>query len=766
MSSGTPSSPGSSPNAPAGSGQTQSPSVPASSGQQSQSSTSGIQTSSPTGVVPPQQTITSNFVTGDPLNTVQYINDPAWPPDLRLDRANSNWKPWSHRLKIICDRQGFTDWLDESFPVPNPTTEPHASRVWTINDCSLKAFILGNISEEDYKAVHELPSSRAVFAELRTRHEKLGGHTQILLIQRAMNICFQPGTSLTKTLNDINAISNTIKAIGPFGHDQLQTAFVIHALGDFYENLQSTVQAITKIPNFMHNDVVQCIHEEEDLIRNHEGQAELPSATALVSQPGARSRLYCSHCKRLGHLTDFCIRPGGKMEGHTIEEARAAQRAASQRSSCTGNSSHSQTASANIAIAEVTSTATDSIQTATTPSITINGITYVPASTPTITRTSTPTGSSALCAYEDDGQPILDKDYYYDTFLADCGELYASVDWENQSEFENLIECNPQPVAYSASGSLLPFTQSPFFLDTGATTHITPERSDFESLHPIAPYPILGVGGSCIYAVGKGTVKIRIPDGGQLTLENVLFVPKSKVRLISIVRLNRSGQYTSHFNSNSFWLTDKDDTIVLLRGTIIENRLLYGLNLHNTCDSNTKPHGSKTSLMEPTQSAFYASRTPDVETWHQRLGHCNVSTIVNMAQKGTVKGMAIDLSSSPAKCNACILGKQTQTPVPKVREGERANHPFEQVFVDLCGPIWPVSSSSNLYSMNVIDDFSNYVWSLPLHSKGDAATELQKWHCTIENQTGHKLKILVTDNGELVSKSMADWCSQLGIIHL
>jgi len=127
--------------------------------------------------------------------------------------------------------------------------------------------------------------------------------------------------------------------------------------------------------------------------------------------------------------------------------------------------------------------------------------------------------------------------------------------------------------------------------------------------------------------------------------------------------------------------------------------------------------------------------------------------------------MNIDLSSSPAKCNACILGKQTRIPVPKVREGERANRLFERVFVDLCGPMQPVSSSGNLYSMNIMDDFSNYVWSLPLTSKGDAASELQKWHRTIENQSGLKLKILVTDNGKLVLKSMTDWCSQFGIVH-
>ena len=557
--------------------------------------------SSPAGVSPPQQTTPSTFVAGDPLNTVQYINDPTWPSDLRLDQAQSNWKRWSHRLKIIRDRQGFTDWLDENFPVPDPSAEPRASRVWTINDRSLKVFILDNISKEDYKAVHELPSSRAVFAELQTCHEKLGGHTQILLIQHAMNIRFRPGTSLTKTLNEIDAISDTIKAIGPFGHDQLRMAFVIHALGDFYKNLQSIVQSITKIPNFTHNDVVQCIHEEEDLIRNREGHADVPSATALVSQSGIRSRPYCSHCKRLGHLTDFCIRPGGKMEGHTLEEAKAAQRAASQRSSCPGNSSQSQTALANVATAEASTT--ENTQPTATPSITINGITYIAANTPSISRSPTPTGSLALCAFNDDGQPINDKDYYYDAFLAECGEIYASVDWDNQIGFE----CQPQSVAYSATGTPRPVMEYPFFLDTGATTHIMPERSDFESLHPIAPYPISGVGGSHIYAVRKGMVKIRIPDGVHLTLDNVLFVPKSKVCLISILTLNRSGQYLSYFSSNFFWLTQENDTIVLLQGTVHENRRLYVLDLHNT--SNAK-------IPLPGASALWASRTPDVETWH------------------------------------------------------------------------------------------------------------------------------------------------------
>jgi len=67
--------------------------------------------------------------------------------------------------------------------------------------------------------------------------------------------------------------------------------------------------------------------------------------------------------------------------------------------------------------------------------------------------------------------------------------------------------------------------------------------------------------------------------------------------------------------------------------------------------------------------------------------------------------------------------------------------------------------------MNVIDDFSSYIWSLPLRTKEEATSILQLWHRTVEKQSGHQLKILVSDNGELISKSMQDWASMHGIDH-
>jgi hypothetical protein len=127
-----------------------------------------------------------------------------------------------------------------------------------------------------------------------------------------------------------------------------------------------------------------------------------------------------------------------------------------------------------------------------------------------------------------------------------------------------------------------------------------------------------------------------------------------------------------------------------------------------------------------------------------------------MACKKVVEGMAIDLSSSPPTCTHCVLGKQSHSPIPKTCEGLKAMERLGRIFVDLCGPMPTVLHSGRLYLMHIINDFSSYIWSLPLRSKGDAASVLQLWHKHVITLTGLPLKILVTNNGELISKCMKE----------
>ncbi len=661
----------------------------------------------------PQNPATASFGPGDPLPSVQFISDSSWPADLCLDRSKSNWEEWSLRLTLIADRHNFSDWLDGSFPQPDVTADPKGHRFWKANDRSFKAFMLQHISRADYKIVANLPDSASVFKALRKRHEDLGVHTQVILIAKALNLRFRPGTSMSQVVDEIDSLHSRIVAIGPLDDDHLRSVLLLNALGEHYPQLQSSIHGNSDNPNFSSNTVLRAIQHEEDLIRHREELGLQVPSTALAAQSRPRSKVICAHCKRNGHLADFCIQPGGKMEGRSIDDARAAQRAASSRASRNtrsqqNNSTTGQSSSANVA------TASSPAPTEGVESVEVNGKTYYSA--PPSSTAPSDFADTAMTSFAPSDAGTTFEHHSWEAFTAFNGTHRASIDWSLHSRPADDGDTTPEPVAYSASRTPVDnLSESPFILDTGATCHISPTKSDFKSLRPIAPHPITGVGGARVHATGVGSIELCIASNQKVVLEDVLYIPTSTVRLVSVLCLNRSGRYVSCFDSDSCWVTNKAGAIIL-RGTVLESRRLYGLTLHSPRVGHTRP-----TTPAPTSAAHFASRTPDLETWHRRLGHCGNDTIVEMARKNVVQGMLIDLSSAPPRCNHCILGKQTRSAVPKVREGEKAARPLERVFVDLCGPMPCRSRAGRLYSMNIIDDFSSYMWSLPLRSKDEAA---------------------------------------------
>jgi len=233
---------------------------------------------------------------------------------------------------------------------PDQATDAHAHRVWTMNDDSIQAFILQHISEQDFKDVCDLQSSCAMFAQLHERYEKLGSHTQILLMEKAIRTEFMPGTCLAQTWDELDTLMRKIKAMGPLDYDQLQIACAIKGLGKHYENLQSTLQSIMNQPGFTLRDIARCIIEEDNLIRNREEQGILPNSTAFASQTTGkpRTKTTCLHCKRVGHFAEFCVQPGGKMAGKSLDKAKAAY-CASRGLSRTVSTPAAQAASVHVA---------------------------------------------------------------------------------------------------------------------------------------------------------------------------------------------------------------------------------------------------------------------------------------------------------------------------------------------------------------------------------------------------------------------------------
>ena len=151
--------------------------------------------------------------------------------------------------------------------------------------------------------------------------------------------------------------------------------------------------------------------------------------------------------------------------------------------------------------------------------------------------------------------------------------------------------------------------------------------------------------------------------------------------------------------------------------------------------------------------------TPSLEMWHCRLGHVNYATIVDMAQKGLVTGMHINLSTLPPICQHCILGKQTKKAVPKTRQGQRAGRILDIVYLDLTGPEEVTSAGGTKYIMILIDNHSSMMWIYLLKEKSQAKDVFIKWRALIENETGQKVGRLCTDvGGNTRQPNLSDTC--------
>ena len=67
-------------------------------------------------------------------------------------------------------------------------------------------------------------------------------------------------------------------------------------------------------------------------------------------------------------------------------------------------------------------------------------------------------------------------------------------------------------------------------------------------------------------------------------------------------------------------------------------------------------------------------------------------------------------------------------PIPKEREegdGHRVTRRLGKVWMDLTGKTVMASCTGNCYVMNIVDNFTNKPWSIPLKAKDDAFGELQ-----------------------------------------
>ena len=277
----------------------------------------------------------------------------------------------------------------------------------------------------------------------------------------------------------------------------------------------------------------------------------------------------------------------------------------------------------------------------------------------------------------------------------------------------------------------------PWVLDSGATDHITGNKSLFSSLSTSGHLPsITMANGSKVSSHGVGTVHL-FPS---LPIDNVLYVPGSPFNLLFINHLTRFLDCIISFTKDSVCLQDRSSGRMI--GTGCESHGLYCL-----------------------RTSAHVGMVKDSPSLHAQLGH---PSLVKMQQ------LVPSLSKlSSLSCELCLLEKHSRSSFPS-SVSQRASSPFALVHSDIWRPSRLKSNLGFQYFVIFIDDYFRCTWLFLMKNCSELFSIFQSFFNEIKNQFGVSIRILRSDNArEYLSqsfttfmKSHAFFTKPLVLIHL
>ncbi|XP_071694443.1 uncharacterized protein [Rutidosis leptorrhynchoides] len=180
-----------------------------------------------------------------------------------------------------------------------------------------------------------------------------------------------------------------------------------------------------------------------------------------------------------------------------------------------------------------------------------------------------------------------------------------------------------------------------WYMDTGATSHMTANSGNLESYYPLMQRKNIIVGnGHGIPIHGFGHSKLSNPSR-PLYLQNILHSPNLIKNLISVRRLSTDNNISLEFDPFGFTVKDFPQGTTVLR-----------------CNSTSDLYPIiNTMLQHLTKPSTFAALSPNI--WHHRLGHPGDEIIRSLSNKKFISCNKQFLNSI---CQSCVFGKQIKLP--------------------------------------------------------------------------------------------------------
>jgi transposase InsO family protein len=287
-----------------------------------------------------------------------------------------------------------------------------------------------------------------------------------------------------------------------------------------------------------------------------------------------------------------------------------------------------------------------------------------------------------------------------------------------------------------------------WILDSGATHHISPNRSNLSNITPLdRPLPFTVADGSSLIAREKGDLAIRLSSGKQVLLEDVHVVSGAAVNLLSARQLARTGWSVS-IERNGATIRREDETVTL-----------------------SDAEGLWTTRFDHAPASTLSAKAivagpPTLQEEHERLGHMGRHKLIKLAHQDQLR-----LTHTAALLDAFrIVLCNTCQKIRLARRSKDGTSPHgtrngELIHVDVAGP-FDDSCTGHDHFIIMLDDYSKVCAVVPMKGRKHALGLLREFVLRLETQLGETVRFIRSDNGpEFVSGAANEWYKSKGIIH-
>lgn len=281
-----------------------------------------------------------------------------------------------------------------------------------------------------------------------------------------------------------------------------------------------------------------------------------------------------------------------------------------------------------------------------------------------------------------------------------------------------------------------------WYLDTGATNHMTGAREVFTELNTGIQGTVRFGDGSVVSIAGRGNILFETKTGEHQQLRDVYYIPRLTTNIVSLGQLDEGG-CPVHIDDGVLRIWNRQQRLVM-----------------KVKRSAARLYLQRLTAVKP--QCLMARREEEAWRWHERYGHLHFDALRMLSRKEMVRGLPC-IEHVEQLCDCCMATKQRRTPFP-VAAKYRAKELLDLVHGDLCGPITPATPGGRRHFLLLVDDASRYMWVSLLSSKDEAPAAIKSWKALVEAETGKVLQVLRTDNGgEFTSVEFGEWCAERGV---